>query len=87
MSDKGRNVFRANHLSGTTMRGEDADNFLHNVQNVDVRPTMLIENFKDYQHSYYQALVDLPAWRPKYNWVRQYDQEWRVFAAQNKKHA
>jgi hypothetical protein len=46
---------------------------------------MLIQNFKDYQPSYYQALVDLPVWRPKYNWVKQYDQEWRAFAAQNKK--
>jgi len=87
MSDKGQDVFRANHVSGTTMRGADADNFLHNSQNVDVRPTMLIQNFKDYQPSYYQALVDLPGWRPKYNWVRQYDREWRALAAQNQKHA
>jgi hypothetical protein len=32
MSDKGQDVFRANHVSGTTMRGADADNFLHNSQ-------------------------------------------------------
>jgi hypothetical protein len=29
----------------------------------------------------------LPDWQPKYNWVRQYDREWRALAAQNQKHA
>jgi len=66
LSDKGQDVFRGNHGSAM-LRGADADNFLHNSQNVDVRPTMFIQNFKDCQPAFYQALVDLPAWRPKYN--------------------
>jgi hypothetical protein len=84
LSDKGQDVFRGSHGS-VILRGEAADNFLHNSQNVDVRPTMLIQNLKDYQSTFYQDLVDLPAWRPKYNWVRQYDREWRALAAQNQK--
>jgi Effector protein len=87
LSDKGQTVFSGNHGGSVILKGADADNFLHNSQNVDVRPTMLIQNLKDYQLSYYQALVKLPDWRPKYNWVRQYDREWRALAAQNQRHA
>jgi hypothetical protein len=87
LSDKGQTVFSGNHGGSVILKGPDADNFLHNSQNVDVRPTMLIQNLKDYQLSFYQALVKLPDWRPKYNWVRQYDREWRALAAQNQKHA
>jgi hypothetical protein len=87
LSDKGQDVFRGSHRWHAILRGEAANNFLHNSQNVDVPPTMLIQNFKDYQFTFYQDLVDLPGWRPKYNWVRQYDREWRALAAQNQKHA
>ena len=87
LSDKGQTVFSGNHGGSVILQGADADNFLHNSQNVDVRPTTLIQNLKDYQLSFYQALVKLPDWRPKYNWVRQYDREWRALAAQNQRHA
>jgi Effector protein len=85
LSDKGQTVFSGNHGGSVILRGADADNFLHNSQKVDVPPTMLIQNLKDYQLSFYQGLVGLPAWRPKYNWVKQYDQEWRALAARNHK--
>ncbi len=48
---------------------------------------MLIQNFKDHHPAFYQALGDLPASRPKYNWSRQYDRERRALAAQNQKRA
>jgi Effector protein len=85
LSEKGQTVFAGNHGTSVILRGAAADNFLHNSQNVDVPPTMVIQNFKDYQPDFYRALANLPAWRPKYNWVRQYDQESRALAAQNKK--
>jgi len=46
---------------------------------------MLIQNFRDYPPPYYQAIVELPEWRLKYNWVRRRDREWRALAAQNQK--
>ncbi len=87
LSDKGQLVFAGNHGGTVILHGADADNFLHNSQNVDVPPTMLIQNFKDYQPEFYRALATLPSWRPKHNWVRQYDEEWRAFARQNQRPA
>jgi hypothetical protein len=84
LSHKGQDVFRANHVVGSTLRGADTDNFLHNLQNVDGRGTMLIQNFRDHHPAFYQGLGDLPA---QIHWVRQYDREWRALAAQNKKSA
>jgi hypothetical protein len=84
LSEKGQTVFAGNHGGSVTLQGEDADNFLHNAQNVDVRPTMLIQNLKDYQPEFYRALASLPPWRPKYNWVRQYDEESRALERQNR---
>jgi len=87
LSDKGQTKFQGNHGSRTILQGADADNFLHNSPNVDVTPTMLIQNFKDYQPDFYRALANLPPGRPQYNWVRQYDQEAQAFANQNRKPA
>jgi Effector protein len=82
LSEKGQETFRGNHRSRTfspdyfmSLRGADANNFLTNSQRVDTRPTMVIQNFKDSQPEFYRDVVNLPPGRPKYNWVKQYDQE------------
>jgi hypothetical protein len=84
LSEKGYDKLLGHYRGGLTLQGAAADNFLHNPQHIDVPPTMLIQNLKDYQPDFYRALVNLPPGRPRRNWVKQYDQEWRALAAQNR---
>jgi hypothetical protein len=83
LSEKRQEVFVGTHDGSAILRGADADNFLHNVQRVDLPPTMVIQNFKDSQPKFYRALVDVPPARAKYNWIRQYDEEARKILNQN----
>jgi len=53
----------------------DADWFLRNVQRVNLSPRKLIENFKWSEPTFYNAFARLPPNRPKFNPVRQYDEE------------
>jgi hypothetical protein len=85
LSEKLQDKFVANHKGARPLRGADADNFLYNSQHVDVRPTMVIQKFKDSQQEFYWDVANLPPDRPKYNWVRQYDQEARKLAIQFRK--
>jgi len=85
LSEKGQTKFVRDHEGGPVLQGAEADNFLHNSQHTDIPPTMVIQNFKDYQPDFYDALVKLSPGRPRYNWVRQYEEEWRALERQNRK--
>jgi hypothetical protein len=82
LSEKLQEVFVGTHRGSAILRGAEAANFLYNSQNVDVRPTMAIQNFKDSQPEFYRDVANLPPGRPKYNWVQQYDREARKIANQ-----
>ena len=75
LSEKGQWVFRANHDNGILL-GPPAIGFLNNPQHVDMPPRRLIEDFHYSQPHFYDTLAHLPPDRPKYNWVRQYHQEY-----------
>jgi hypothetical protein len=78
LSEKGWEKFIGNHSSqsrGAILSGEDAANFLHNPQHVNVPPTTILQNFKDTQGDFYRDIVNLPPGHPKYNWVQQYEHE------------
>ena len=72
MSEKGQWRFVGDHKDGI-LEGRDAIGFLNNAQHVDMPPIRLIENFRNSQRMFYEKLAHLPPYRPKYNWVRQYD--------------
>jgi hypothetical protein len=90
MSDKGLTSFRGNHgefvglnfkVANFVLEGDDVNNFLANVQNVNMAPVTLLENFRLSQPDFYNALARLPSSSPKINWVRDY--EWQRLAVRD----
>jgi len=76
LSEKGQDVFRGGHTRGRIqpLRGADADRLLLNPQHVNMSPASIIQNFKDTQPEFYRDVVNLPPGRPKYNWVKEFNQ-------------
>lgn len=75
LSEKGQWVFRGDHDDGILV-GPPASGFLNNPQHVNMPPRRLIEDFRNSQPQFYDRLAHLPPNRPKYNWVREYNQEY-----------
>jgi hypothetical protein len=73
MSEKGQWVLRGDHFT-KRLTGKKLNGFMNNSQHVNLPPMRLMDNFKATQREFYRALVNLPAERPKYNWVRDHNQ-------------
>jgi len=72
MSEKGQLVMVGNH--GTKpLQGPERDNFINNSQHTLLAPQQLMQNFKDSQRAFYDALANLPA-TIKWNPVRQHNE-------------
>jgi hypothetical protein len=93
MSDKHQTTFRASHGdwpkgvvptgANVVLARADVSKFLTgNVQHANMKPDTLLENFRNSQRSFFDALAALPPTHPLFNPVRQYrDTRWFFDAA------
>lgn len=73
LSEKGQMVFRGDHDS-RTLQGPAAERFLDNSQRLTPSPMQLMQNFRDRQLTFYNALAALPRNRPKFNPVQEHNE-------------
>lgn len=72
MSSQGAVTFRGDHYAGILQR---PDQFLDNVQQVDMGPRMLLERFRLTQPDFFRDLAQITSGIARFNPVRQYNDE------------